>query len=60
MNLSDVKVYNFQQEQKEVFSYVTHSEIATLKQVIRDKVAADITRVISKRKQECVVAYRPD
>ena len=44
MNLSDVKVYNFQQEQKEVVSYVTHSEVATLKQVIRDKVNADIAR----------------
>ena len=44
LNLSDVKVYNFQQEQKEVVSYVTHSEVATLKQVIRDKVAADIAR----------------
>ena len=44
MNLSDVKVYNFQQEQKEVVSYVTHSEVATLKQVIRDKVDADIAR----------------
>ena len=44
MNLADVKVYNFQQEQKEVVSYVTHSEVATLKQVIRDKVDADIAR----------------
>jgi integrase len=44
MNLADVKVYNFQQEQKEVVSYVTHSEVATLKQVIRDKVQGDIAR----------------
>jgi len=44
MNLSDVKVYNFQQEQKEVVSYLTHSEVATLKQVIRDKVQSDIAR----------------
>ena len=44
MNLTDVKVYNFQQEQKEVVSYLTHSEVATLKQVIRDKVQGDIAK----------------
>jgi integrase len=44
MNLADVKVYNFQQEQKEVVSYLTHSEVATLKQVIHDKVEGDIAR----------------
>ena len=60
MNLADVKVYNFQQEQKEVVSYLTHSEVATLKQVIRDKVKGDIAKRVSKRKQECVMAHRPD
>ena len=58
MNLSYVKVYNFQQEQKEVVSYVTHSEVATLKQVIRDKVDADIARGYqSKSRQVCLKAF---